>query len=262
MLVSLHLPKTAGTSFGMALERHFRAGLQRDYDDRPLNTPVAERNASALQACLTNAEAPLQTACCVHGHFLPVKYLLQAQLTHARFITWMRHPVDRLVSHYFFWKRHAPDSPRDALHCRMHDEDWSLEKFCLLPDLQDVYTQFLWAFPLEYFDFVGITEYFEEDFAQFSQVYLEGGGIGTGKNERGGSVKQRSLHDRSGVEATHRALPCARYGAVSARSRHACITPETPRVRTGICGVTPSCNSDQPEAEDSATLRPDEGRSP
>lgn len=172
MIISLHLPKTAGTSFGAALQRHFGDGLRRDYDDLPLNTPVAERQAAALRACLAQADAPAAT--CVHGHFLPVKYLLGAQHAGARFVSWMRHPVDRLLSHYFFWRKHAPPSPRHAVHHRMHAEDWSLERFCLAPELRDVYTQFLWAFPLEYFEFIGITEHYEDDFAHFSRTYLDG----------------------------------------------------------------------------------------
>lgn len=174
MLVSLHLPKTAGTSFGAALEGHFGARLRRDYGDLPLNTPADTRNASALHAALALDDGGLQDVACIHGHFLPVKYLLQAGRRDVRFVTWMRHPVDRMVSHYRFWRRHPPPSPAYALHWRMHAEDWSLETFCLAPDLRDVYTQFLWAFPLETFDFIGITEHYEADFARFSRRYLDG----------------------------------------------------------------------------------------
>lgn len=177
MLVSLHLPKTAGTSFGAALERRFGDTLRRDYGDLPLNTPADTRNASALRAALALDAATLQDVACVHGHFLPVKYLLQAGRREARFVTWMRHPVDRMVSHYRFWRRHSPPSPAYALHWRMHAEDWSLETFCLAPELRDVYTQFLWAFPLEAFDFIGITEHYEADFERFSRRYLDGSAV-------------------------------------------------------------------------------------
>lgn len=177
MIVSLHLPKTAGTSFGAALQDHFGERLRRDYGDLPLNTPADVRNASALRASLDMDDGGLEGVACVHGHFLPVKYLLQAERRGARFVTWMRHPVDRLLSHYAFWRRHSPPSPSHALHWRMHAEDWSLEAFCLAPELRDVYAQFLWAFPLEYFDFVGITEHYEADFGHFSRHYLDGAAV-------------------------------------------------------------------------------------
>lgn len=174
MLISLHLPKTAGTSFGAALDRRFGQGLRHDYGDLPLNTPAAVRNAAALRAGLALDDDGLAGVACVHGHFLPVKYLLPGQRLGARFVTWMRHPVDRLLSHHAFWRRTPPASPAHALHWRMQAEDWSLEAFCLAPELRDVYAQFLWAFPLAYFDFIGITEHFEEDFTFFSQRYLAG----------------------------------------------------------------------------------------
>ena len=37
MLISVHIPKTGGTSFGAMLARHFGPRLLRDYDDRPLS---------------------------------------------------------------------------------------------------------------------------------------------------------------------------------------------------------------------------------
>lgn len=174
MLISLHLPKTAGTSFGAALEHRFGTQLLRDYADLPLHATPPDRNAAALRACLALGEADAPLAACIHGHFLPVKYLLHAQRHDARFVTWIRHPVARLLSHYHFWQRNPPASPMQRLHWRMHEEGWSLGTFCLAPELRDVYTQFLWAFPLDYFDFIGITEHYEEDFARFSHAYLEG----------------------------------------------------------------------------------------
>ena len=172
MLISLHLPKTAGTSFGAALDGHFGTALLRDYADLPLNTPPHLRNRAALKAGLDMPAA--ESAACVHGHFLPVKYLPLADIREVRFVTWMRHPVQRLLSHYAFWRRTPPPSPVHAVHWRMHAEDWSLETFCLAPALRDVYAQFLWAFPLETFDFIGITEYFEADFDVFSCRFLGG----------------------------------------------------------------------------------------
>lgn len=174
MIVSLHLPKTAGTSFGAALERHFGVGLLRDYADLPLHVAPAARNAAALRDCLAWASSEAAPPLCIHGHFLPVKYLLHAQRHGARFVTWMRHPLERLLSHYFFWRRNPPSSPAQRLHWRMYEEGWSLEEFCLAPEMRDAYAQFLWAFPLEYFDFIGITEHYDDDFASFSRRYLDG----------------------------------------------------------------------------------------
>lgn len=174
LLVSVHLPKTGGVSFFSVLKAHFQGGLLRDYDDVPINTPLKERISSAFQAGVSNLERDFSGVLCVHGHFLPVKYLpLSSLRADVRFITWMRHPVERMVSHYGYWKRNFDPSRSQALHRKVVEEDWSLETFCLAPEFRNFYGQFLYAFPLENFSFVGITEHYEEDLAFFARNYLE-----------------------------------------------------------------------------------------
>jgi len=174
LIVSLHLPKTAGTSFGVALDEHFMGGLKKDYADYPLNQMPRERNRHAVASCLAANVADYKDIRCIHGHFLPIKYLLLADLRPCVFVTWLREPISRLVSHYHYWfDAYDPESPDTRpLHRRVVEERWSLEKFCLSPDLRNVYSQFLWGFPLERFDFVGITENYESDLRAFSLAYL------------------------------------------------------------------------------------------
>ncbi len=172
MLISVHLPKTAGTSFAAALEDHFGTKMLKDYNDLPINTPPFERNQTALKAAIENAEKDFSDIECIHGHFLPIKYLLLATKKDVTFITWLRHPVERVLSHYFYWQRNYNPQRAPQLHRKVIEENWSLERFCLGPEVKDLYSQFLWGFPIDYFDFIGITEYFEEDFKYFSKNYL------------------------------------------------------------------------------------------
>lgn len=173
LLISAHLPKTAGVSFFSALKQQFPSGLRRDYEDVPINTPVRERITAAFQHGMANVDQEFAGIRCIHGHFLPVKYLPLATMRgNVDFITWMRNPVDRVISHYRYWKRNFDPAKSQAFHRQVVEEDWPLEKFCLSPRLRNLYGQFLYAFPLEYFEFVGITEYFEEDLAAFSRRYF------------------------------------------------------------------------------------------
>ena len=57
----------------------------------------------------------------------------------------------------------------------MREENWSVERFCLGPEVRNIYAQFLYGFPLEYFSFIGITEHYDEDFAFFARRYLDAG---------------------------------------------------------------------------------------
>jgi hypothetical protein len=172
-MISLHLPKTAGTSFSAALEQHFGPRLLRDYVDLPIHSPMYERNKAALQASLRNAESDFAGIECIHGHFLPVKFLLLAGRRDLSFVTWMRNPVERVLSHYFFWRRNYVPKAEEHLCRKMLEEDWSIERFCLGPEVRDLYRQFLWGFPIEHFDFIGVTEFYEEDLEYFARHFLQ-----------------------------------------------------------------------------------------
>lgn len=173
MIISLHLPKTAGTSFAADLKQHFTTKLLNDYADFPINTPRYERNKAALQESLLNAENDFPGIECIHGHFLPIKYLLLANKREVRFVTWMRNPVDRVLSHYFFWNRSYDPKTAPSLHRKVIEEDWCIERFCLGPEVRDLYWQFLWGFPIEYFHFIGVTEFYEDDLEYFARHYLQ-----------------------------------------------------------------------------------------
>ncbi len=173
MLISVHMPKTAGLSFRATLEEHFGERFSHDYVDYPLAHPPEERHRMALSSPTVDFQA-LEGIDCIHGHFLPVKYEPLAEVRPCKFVTWLREPVARLVSHYQYWHRsYDPSSSRTSqLHRRMVEENWSLEQFCLAPELRNIYSEFLWAFPLQQFDFIGITEEFEEDFRYFCTLFL------------------------------------------------------------------------------------------
>jgi hypothetical protein len=169
MLISLHLPKTAGSSFFAALKNHYGETILPDYADLPINTPPLKRNFHALTSCFINSLRFADNIQCVHGHFLPLKYRLCKA---SRFITWLRDPVERVASHYFHWQRHYDPQIAPPLQRKVIEEHWSLERFCLAPELRNLYHQFLWGFPVKRFDFIGITEHYDTELAWFSQQIL------------------------------------------------------------------------------------------
>jgi hypothetical protein len=59
MIISVHLPKTAGNRFHAALEMRLGGSLLEDYGCFPMNTPRYERQWAALEASLANARAEL-----------------------------------------------------------------------------------------------------------------------------------------------------------------------------------------------------------
>jgi hypothetical protein len=171
MLISVHLPKTAGSSLKHLLEQRFGSLMLPDYQDFPLNTPRPRRLARALFDCARTAFDPPQ-ADCIHGHFMPLKYRLLATRRRIPVITWMRDPVERLASHYYYWIRNYNPERAGALRRRVVEEGWSIERFCLGPELRNVYGQVLIGYPLQRFEFIGITEHFEADLHTFCHRYL------------------------------------------------------------------------------------------
>lgn len=173
LLISLHLPKTAGTSFSAVLTRHFGDRLYRDYEDRPLNQPSLARKLHAAKQSLANRKTPQlpENADCVHGHFLPLKYRWMPTHRPTQFVVWLREPVTRLASHFRYWQQSYAVESAGPLHRRVVEENWSFERFCFSSELRNTYCQFLWGFPIQRFQFVGLTECFEQDIQRFADRF-------------------------------------------------------------------------------------------
>ncbi|XLQ20257.1 MAG: hypothetical protein ACKUBY_00565 [Candidatus Moraniibacteriota bacterium] len=177
MLISLHLPKTAGSSFRKSLHDYFGNQLLIDHKDAPLQHSSLIRHGMTNIAYFNNYifSNKYQNIQCIHGHFLPFKYLpiKFRKGEDVKFVTWMRNPVDRLISHYNYWQKSYNYNESFNLHKKVIEENWSLENFCFSNELRNVYSKYLWKFPLEDFDFIGITEFYEEDVKYFSKFFLK-----------------------------------------------------------------------------------------
>ena len=170
MLISVHMPKAGGTTFLSLFESIYGDSLLRDYDDKILSKSTFFQRKNSLismskNRCKISDYAKFN---CIHGHFMPLKYRF-FDSRDAFFLTWLRHPVQRLMSHYHYWSREPLNEEAGMLRRRFVKERWSLRRFCLAEELRDIYSRILWGFPLKRFDFVGITEFFQEDVAFFTK---------------------------------------------------------------------------------------------
>ena len=131
-----------------------------DYEDQPLDPERPfQKDFSAWKAEQERKSLPTET-CAIHGHFWAGKYDQRAP--NAMRITWLRDPVKRLISHYYYWKS-VPEMPH-SLHNYVRENDLSLLEFAQIPQLQNVlHNTFLRDRKLENFAFVGIQEHFVDD---------------------------------------------------------------------------------------------------
>jgi hypothetical protein len=102
MIVSIHIPKTAGTSFGQALKTTFGERLLFDYGDwAGLTSPeaIAHRAANAGKT-RENRVHLLEHFDVIHGHFIADKYL--GLFPDTKYVAFFRDPYQQALSNYFF----------------------------------------------------------------------------------------------------------------------------------------------------------------
>jgi hypothetical protein len=163
-VISVHVPKTAGSTFQSMLTTVYgRERIFMDYDDVPMNPlspytvdPEGWRRSSSAQVRSIGPEI-----LAVHGHFAVEKY--GGVFPEARRIAWVRHPASWVISLYYFWKHAAPTT--NPLLLRLQNEQISLDEFAQDPTARNrVSCTFLKGVPLDEFDFVGVQEHFDDDF--------------------------------------------------------------------------------------------------
>lgn len=169
MIVSVHIPKTAGTSFRTGLARRFGDRLLLDYQDWPSSGSISDRFRRLRDVgkvyyqrntLTTNYDA-------VHGHFLASKYLPLG--TRAAFCAFFRDPIDRLVSHY----RHVQRNPNlnNPVWSKTDPRKMTLGEYAALSRQRRIYDLFTSGLSMDRFVFVGLTEEYETSLDLFRAIF-------------------------------------------------------------------------------------------
>ncbi|VBB09062.1 sulfotransferase [Lucifera butyrica] len=152
MLISVHVPKCAGSSFCQWLQATYsEENVYLDYCDG-LTEPVSIVN---IDPCgflekYRDGYPELEHKRVVHGHFWVKKY---QYLKNAIRITFLREPVERAISQYFYWLKFPHTG---SVHSYFLDYKLSIEQFCRLPLIQNIYTElFFRDVDMAVFDFIG-----------------------------------------------------------------------------------------------------------
>lgn len=150
-LISVHLPKTAGSTFGkLILPQVYPpdTNILYDYDNLPINTLIQQHKLTTETRI-------------IHGHFPAEKY--HEYYPNAKIIIWLRNPINLLISSYHFWMS-VTDKFFDYNHRYVIEHKLSFADFISHDFTHNIISNhFAKAMKLTDFYFVGIQEFFRDD---------------------------------------------------------------------------------------------------
>lgn len=150
--VSVHFPKAAGTSLWRQLSTALGDELLLVWDQNPLAVGRIDPKPFPEGKRI------------VHGHFHAQTY----QDSNAYMFTFLRHPIENLISIYYFWKTWSnPEGV--AILDRFHAEKPSIASFAEYKGMRTLMSEvFFGNFDMRRFDFIGFHERRAEDVARLS----------------------------------------------------------------------------------------------
>ena len=152
-LISIHIPKTGGRSFHEVLKQVFGTSLDQRYEKQHFFPKGG--NHHKLSNKLPKGIRG------IHGHLSisQLKYIIDKD--HPKVITWVRNPVDRVISNYYYFMKRIRDG--DTPEKQLDKINYTLLEYAGQPKRRNRMTEILKGLALEDFFFIGIMEQFEQD---------------------------------------------------------------------------------------------------
>ena len=156
-VISLHIPKTGGTSFYHILQQVYGPALGKRYRRRDY-LAAAKLPGGFEESIAADAKV-------LHGHFHYPEIKALHQRTDAKLVGWLRDPIERVRSNFRFFKRglENPAINPQNYERNKHRTQETLLEYASLPECQNVMTRFATGARLEDFFFIGLQERFTED---------------------------------------------------------------------------------------------------
>jgi hypothetical protein len=169
-IVSVHVPKTGGTSLTKQIEQGAFGSWLLDYDDRPRAPGLPARARRGISRVAVRLRAgTLRRYGIIHGHFPADKYRPVADA----FMIFLRDPVERLVSHYCYWRDVASKNPATVRNNPLVGEVAAgrMDLVALAWWQRDYYRTFVGGLEIADFDVVGLTEEYDAGIALINRRF-------------------------------------------------------------------------------------------
>jgi Sulfotransferase family len=158
-IVSVHIPKTAGTTLSSVFDRCYSRRVIYDYDGY-------SQPATPSQLILESREFIEQYFRVLHGHFFTSKY--KDVFPDAKFISTLRHPVARVISQY----NHEINerSSNSWYHDDLVSGRMDVVEFARQPGIGNAFEAHLAGMDLCNYNLILIQEHFRESLWLFDQL--------------------------------------------------------------------------------------------
>lgn len=160
MIFSMHIPKTAGTSFYKNLELNY-TNISPSLKRRDI---IEIRHKNALLDQLMRRDV-------VHGHMTYNEAIDLLGVKSERIIFWVRNPVQRVISNYSFFIQglHNPSRNKQNYLINRHRINESLLEYAEKEENRNRISKFLGNMDWSRCLFIGRVENFEEDIMELSK---------------------------------------------------------------------------------------------
>ncbi|MGB3545449.1 MAG: hypothetical protein WBA17_00630 [Saprospiraceae bacterium] len=163
-LLSIHVPKTGGTSFYRSLQDNYGPAVSHSY------RRIQVREELRQHGSLLPAQSPEIRV--LHGHFFYPE-VRDIHLAHRpKVICWLRDPVERVISNYLFFQSRLIDPTINPLQYERnrHRRSEDLLTYARLPENRNRMSLFLQGLPLDQLFFVGFLEHYAADLARLGHL--------------------------------------------------------------------------------------------